>query len=402
MSQNEINQNNNNENNINDNNKEKNSNKNGQFMLTPLECILINKKMPFGYKLDTEDNIVKSLEYAKMKSKNLNIENTHRSRTKKMHEIINYNDEKYFKEKKHNKEDYKLITGKMSEIKKCEKCFEKLKTNEYFSYFYNIQGLGIPSLIEVESNIKNNKYKTCYEFFMDLRKIWNYYYQNYYSKPDIYKKTCIMSELSEELFKNIDNMTEEKKQEISHMKEKLDNIEKGLNEYKAKGGNIMQKKIINMEKPMSISEKNALGNAIRNLNKEQLKGIIKLLSDSKINQEQSGQVKYFEFDIDKLPPKKLRELEKYVNDCEMGMIKNRENNQEQNAEIQRLKDDLRYKTNEKNINSNVVKHNNQISNNNFQNIEQDKQNIMKKKKNNSESSSSSDSDSESISSIEKN
>ena len=59
MSQNEINQNNNNENNINDNNKEKNSNKNGQFMLTPLECILINKKMPFGYKLDTEDNIVK-------------------------------------------------------------------------------------------------------------------------------------------------------------------------------------------------------------------------------------------------------------------------------------------------------------------------------------------------------
>ena len=211
-----------------------------------------------------------------------------------------------------------------------------------------------------------------------------------------------MSELSEELFKNIDNMTEEKKQEISHMKEKLDNIEKGLNEYKAKGGNIMQKKIINMEKPMSISEKNALGNAIRNLNKEQLKGIIKLLSDSKINQEQSGQVKYFEFDIDKLPPKKLRELEKYVNDCEMGMIKNRENNQEQNAEIQRLKDDLRYKTNEKNINSNDVKHNNQISNNNFQNIEQDKQNIMKKKKNNSESSSSSDSDSESISSIEKN
>ena len=402
MSQNEINQNNNNENNINDNNKEKNSNKNGQFMLTPLECILINKKMPFGYKLDTEDNIVKSLEYAKMKSKNLNIENTHRSRTKKMHEIINYNDEKYFKEKKHNKEDYKLITGKMSEIKKCEKCFEKLKTNEYFSYFYNIQGLGIPSLIEVESNIKNNKYKTCYEFFMDLRKIWNYYYQNYYSKPDIYQKTCIMSELSEELFKNIDNMTEEKKQEISHMKEKLDNIEKGLNEYKAKGGNIMQKKIINMEKPMSISEKNALGNAIRNLNKEQLKGIIKLLSDSKINQAQSGQSKYFEFDIDKLPIKKLRELEKYVNDCEMGMIKNRENNQEQNAEIQRLKDDLRYKTNEKNINSNDVKHNNQISNNNFQNIEQDKQNIMKKKKNNSESSSSSDSDSESISSIEKN
>ena len=241
---------------------------------------------------------------------------------------------------------------------------------------------------------------------MDLRKIWNFYYQNNYSKPDIYQKTCIMSELSEELFKNIDNMNEdkEKKQDISHMKEKLDNIEKGIIEYKEKGGNISQKKLINMEKPMSISEKNALGNAIRNLNREQLKGIIKLLSDSKINQAQSGQSKYFEFDIDKLPIKKLRELEKYVNDCEMEMNKNRENNQEQNAEIQKLKDDLRYKTNEKNINSNDVKHNsyNQISNNNYQNIEQDKENTMKKKKNNSESSSSSDSDSESISSLEKN
>ena len=408
MSENEINEKNNNENNINENNNNKNTLINGQFMLTPLESILINKTMPFGYKLDTEDNVIKSLEFAKMKSKNSNNESIHRPRTKKLHEIINYNDnnEKYFREKKTNKEDYKHITGKMTEIKKCEKCFEKLKSNEYFNYFYNIRSIGTPSLIEVENNIKNNKYKSCYDFFMDLRKIWNFYYQNNYSKPDIYQKTCIMSELSEELFKNIDNMNEdkEKKQDISHMKEKLDNIEKGIIEYKEKGGNISQKKLINMEKPMSISEKNALGNAIRNLNREQLKGIIKLLSDSKINQAQSGQSKYFEFDIDKLPIKKLRELEKYVNDCEMGMIKNRDNNQEQNAEIQRLKDDLRYKTNEKNINSNDVKHNsyNLISNNNYQNIEQDKENTMKKKKNNSESSSSSDSDSESISSLEKN
>ena len=400
MSENEINEKNNNENNINENNNNKNTLINGQFMLTPLESILINKTMPFGYKLDTEDNVIKSLEFAKMKSKNSNNESIHRPRTKKLHEIINYNDnnEKYFREKKTNKEDYKHITGKMTEIKKCEKCFEKLKSNEYFNYFYNIRSIGTPSLIEVENNIKNNKYKSCYDFFMDLRKIWNFYYQNNYSKPDIYQKTCIMSELSEELFKNIDNMNEdkEKKQDISHMKEKLDNIEKGIIEYKEKGGNISQKKLINMEKPMSISEKNALGNAIRNLNREQLKGIIKLLSDSKINQEQSGQIKYFEFDIDKLPPKKLRELEKYVNDCEMGMIKNRENNQEQNAEIQRLKDDLINNINEKN---NDVKSNQVYNNNTNQNLEK---NLMKKKKNVSEPSSSSESESDSFSSLEKN
>ena len=34
-------------------------------MLTPLETLIINKKMPFGYKLDTEDNIIKSKEIIK-------------------------------------------------------------------------------------------------------------------------------------------------------------------------------------------------------------------------------------------------------------------------------------------------------------------------------------------------
>jgi hypothetical protein len=30
-----------------------------EFMLTPLETLIINKKMPFGYKLDIENNILK-------------------------------------------------------------------------------------------------------------------------------------------------------------------------------------------------------------------------------------------------------------------------------------------------------------------------------------------------------
>ena len=57
-----------------------------------------------------------------------------------------------------------------------------------------------------------------------------------------------------------------------------------------------------------------MGNAIRNLNKEQLKGIIKLLTDKGL-QCKNGNNQYFEFDIDKLSNKKLRELEKYVQSC---------------------------------------------------------------------------------------
>ena len=62
-----------------------------------------------------------------------------------------------------------------------------------------------------------------------------------------------------------------------------------------------------------MHKKNALGNAIRNLNKDQLKGIIRILNEKMIENKNGNQ--YFEFDIDKLPTKKLRELEKYVQTC---------------------------------------------------------------------------------------
>ena len=391
---------NNNENNESylDTSQSKNIIKNGQFILTPLESLIINKKMPFGFKLDTEENILKSIENAKMKKKTIISESTHRTRPKKISEFKNYNNnedgKKYFRERKQiTKEDYRQLGGKIPEIKKCEKCLDMLKKNEYYQFFYNPSSIGIPCLSEIEKNIKNNKYKSFHDFSMDLRKMWNYYFQTYFSDPDIYQKTCKMSEFSEDLFKNFNEMIEEKKPEIKQIKEKLNNMEKGLNDIKSKG-NLSQKKINNYDKPMSIEEKNSLGNAIRNLNKEQLKGIIKLLSDSTLNKSQSGQNKYFEFDIDKLPCKKLRELEKYVKDCEKES--NKEKNREQNEIIQRLKDDLRNNINEKN---NDVK-SNQVSNNNTnQNLEK---NLMKKKKNVSEPSSSSESESESISSLENN
>ena len=41
----------------------------GQFMLTPLEGIILNKKMPRGYKFELEENILKSNEIGKNQPK---------------------------------------------------------------------------------------------------------------------------------------------------------------------------------------------------------------------------------------------------------------------------------------------------------------------------------------------
>ena len=46
---------------------------------------------------------------------------------------------------------------------------------------------------------------------------------------------------------------------------------------------------------------------------DQLKGIIRILNEKMIENKNGNQ--YFEFDIDKIPTKKLRELEKYVQTC---------------------------------------------------------------------------------------
>lgn len=63
-------QNNDIKNNLNSNNVEqKEELKLGQYILTPLQSILINKLMPLGYKLETEENILKSLEIPKNQGK---------------------------------------------------------------------------------------------------------------------------------------------------------------------------------------------------------------------------------------------------------------------------------------------------------------------------------------------
>ena len=128
-----------------------------------------------------------------------------------------------------------------------------------------------------------------------------------------------MSEFSEEVIKEIESSTENKS-DIQELSKKLDKLTREMKEIQVKGGNSGQtikskggdRTISIMDKPMTISEKNSLGNNIRSLNPEQLKGIVSILSDSMVIDQKS---KFFEFDIETLNTRKLRELEKYVKGC---------------------------------------------------------------------------------------
>jgi len=90
-----------------------------------------------------------------------------------------------------------------------------------------------------------------------------------------------------------------------------------------------------MDKPMTMDEKNALGADIRTLNPNQLRGIIGILSDPK---DVDQNLKFFEFDIENLAVRKLRELEKYVKGCLQEANKSKgTHNLSENQKIQQLK-----------------------------------------------------------------
>ena len=149
---------------------------------------------------------------------------------------------------------------------------------------------------------------------------------------------------------------------VTDIKKRTDNIKKDLEKIKDhREDNIPapQKKTganSDHNKPMTVEEKNQLGNDIRSLNKEQLKGIIRILKES----DSYPKTKYFEFDIDQLPNKKLRELEKYVKEC---INLNNKNNKQHN---QNMINNTNKIPNQKENSNNINKNNTNINNNNLQ------------------------------------
>ena len=301
--------------------------KKGQFMLTPLEGLLLNKKMPRGFKFETEDNILKTIEHPKNKHKRLrhggvfgdtqkrvktiknSVNDTNNNNLNK--EPLSINDKKPKKDKQkdasininNNSEQYKIM-------KKCYSAFNKIKSNPNSNFFYVAKFPDSPSLSNIEKKIKNYEYKTVNDFCDDLRKLWNYQFKHYAKEPNIYQNICKMSLLSDQICKELsnDNSNENKNEEISNIKKRTEKIKKSINEIKE---NNQSDDLNRNNKNQNMEEINHLGQLIRTLNKQQLKGIIPILSDKNEN----ANTKTFEFDLEQLSFEKFKKLEEYVYYC---------------------------------------------------------------------------------------
>ena len=386
------------------NNEEKDEDlKIGQYMLTPLQSIIINKKMPFGFKLETEENILKSLETTKSQAKKSKNSTRHKEKGGRDHRNGGIMQNKKRNQNMNNIDNIPShITLEVYKIyKKCRKGLDKIKESKYANNYYQSNNPDVPCLANIEKKVNNYEYKSIYDFEMDVRRIWNYYFKLEQNN----EITSKMSDDWEKISAELDNPNTE--MSMASVRKRTEQIQKELEEMK--DNNLTKESVpapvkkvnqnYEQNKPMTVEEKNQLGNNIRSLNKEQLKGIIKILSEN----NPIPQSKYFEFDIDKLSTKKLRELEKYVKDCLASNNKNNKNipsisTQIQNNKTQNQKENQNNKSNNKGINNQnqpTLKSNNKDVNKNQENkVDQSAKKIKqsnKKPDKKNESSSESDS-----------
>ena len=388
------------------NNEEKDEDlKIGQYMLTPLQSIIINKKMPFGFKLETEENILKSLETTKSQAKKSKNSTRHKEKGGRDHRNGGIMQNKKRNQNMNNIDNIPShITLEVYKIyKKCRKGLDKIKESKYANNYYQSNNPDVPCLANIEKKVNNYEYKSIYDFEMDVRRIWNYYFKLEQNN----EITSKMSDDWEKICAELDNPNTE--MSMASVRKRTEQIQKELEEMK--DNNLTKESVpapvkkvnqnYEQNKPMTVEEKNQLGNNIRSLNKEQLKGIIKILSEN----NPIPQSKYFEFDIDKLSTKKLRELEKYVKDCLASNNKNNKNIpsistqiQSSNNRTQNQKENQNNKSNNKGINNQnqpTLKSNNKDVNKNQENkVDQSAKKIKqsnKKPDKKNESSSESDS-----------
>ena len=324
----------------------------GQYYLTPLQSILLNKKIPMGFKLETEENILKSIEMTKQQEKKL------KQAQKLNQQIGRRSSNKFGQQTKRNNKNINTFENIPNNIsaekyqiyKQCKSGFDKIKESKYFNNYYTSDDPNIPCLSAIEKKINNFEYTSLYLFEMDVRNIWGHYFK-INPNDEISKK---MSEDWERICTELENPNSELN--VDNIKKRTENIKKEMEKIKDNKKNTVPPPVKNSEKnsdnnntPMTVEEKNQLGNYIRSLNKEQLKGIIRILNDS----DSYPKTKYFEFDIDKLPTKKLRELEKYVKEC-ININNRNSKNQNANNKNQNAKENTINKNNTStnNINNN--------------------------------------------------
>jgi hypothetical protein len=154
---------------------------------------------------------------------------------------------------------------------------------------------------------------TIQEMANDIRNIFNEYFIQNTINPSKYNMTFNYCNFFEELYRGFESRSFMKEtRNVMELKKKINLLRKEIKEKTHPSGNNLNISINdNLTSFISKKVKYTLSNNIKSLNAVQMKGVVNILQDY-INIESD---RIFEFDIDKVPPHKIKELNKYVIRC---------------------------------------------------------------------------------------
>ena len=198
------------------------------------------------------------------------------------------------------------ISKKTESLKNIFNEFKKCENFEKFSQFNKI-----------EKRLRLNSYKNLQEMASDIRKVFDNIFLTFSGNPAQYNEAFRLSNYFEEIYRDHeDKLFTKKSKNILELKKKMNRLRKEIREtgYAPNNKlkiNINDYNLLNdREKKISKKYKLDLVNNIKSLNSEQIKGIIHIIRDSLNFDEKS-----LEFDVNKLPQDKLKELDRYVKKC---------------------------------------------------------------------------------------
>lgn len=209
-------------------------------------------------------------------------------------------------------------------VRKCYNLLQRLKKHPSAGPFLepvDVEGLGLydyydyvkepMDLSTVERKLNENQYAKVSEFAADIRKIWNNSFLYNAKGSYIYRMTVEMSNFFEKLFKEIEDISLTSTiKDLEKQVEKLSKQISSIHQSSVSRQSITSRSARGYDKPLTTEEKRRLGENIRQLNPEHLRGVWEIVSvvlSDQTNREE------LEFDIDVLPPHVARELQRYVN-----------------------------------------------------------------------------------------
>ena len=210
-----------------------------------------------------------------------------------------------------------------------------------------------PQFSYIEKNLKNNLYSSLNELVSEIRNTFSHIFFSA-NDSDKYNKIYNLCESFETIYKKYDNklfLKESKNlhEVINKLKKELrqteiiknsSNINIIANNKSYYNNNLFNKNKFNInindsegsENSSNISAKKykaAITNKINKLSNEQKRGIRSIISDNCLL-EQNSESKVMKVDVNKIPFKQLKQLEKYINKC---IKENNKNNNNSNLSL---------------------------------------------------------------------